>query len=457
VYSDRLKALLSAAGAASGDTVQVETPDGRTEGVLMPHHEFSSPEVVVIKLASGYNIGITLPEGSVVTLISRREEQEPGPGKPPLEREGRRIALLHTGGTIASRVDYRTGGVVASFTPEELLELIPEVADIEGLGRLDTKLVTNIFSDNMRIGHLNRIAHAAYEAVNRGAEGVVVTHGTDTMHYSSAALAFILENLPAPLLLVGSQRSSDRPSSDAATNLLGALRFLCDPETTQRFRGVGICMHHDASDRVLAVLPGTRARKMHSSRRDAFDAVNDVPVALVPVDGSAIRWFRRPAPPQPRGDGAFRLRPMKEEILVGILKFRLGTTPDEVRFYVEKGYDGLVLEGTGLGHVPIGSSDDDSQENLKVRDELKRLIDGGCVVAITTQTLYGRVNVSVYSNGRDLLRLGVVGDGLDMTPETAYVKLHWLLSNHSAEEARRLFGEDLRGEISDRSEAGANP
>ncbi|HLF07183.1 MAG TPA: Glu-tRNA(Gln) amidotransferase subunit GatD, partial [Thermoplasmata archaeon] len=427
---------------------------GRLEGVLMPHHEFSSAEAVVLKLPSGYNIGVTLGPDSKVSLLGKRSEPVPKAARPPDERPGKRITLLHTGGTIASRVDYRTGGVVASFTPEEMLELIPEVATVPGLGRLDTKLVANIFSDNMRLGHLNLIGRAVHEAVQNGAEGVVVTHGTDTMHYSAAGLAFMLENCPVPVLLVGSQRSSDRPSSDAATNLLGALRFLCDPETAKRFKGVGICMHHEESDRTLNVLAGTRARKMHSSRRDAFKPVNDVPVAIIPFPDGPIRWPHRPPAPPPEGDGAFRLRPLDEDVLVGILKFRLGTTPDEVRFYVEKGYDGLVLEGTGLGHVPIGVTDELSEDNGKIREELKHLIDGGCVVAITTQTINGRVDISVYSNGRDLLRLGVVGDGLDMTPETAYMKLVWLLSNHPAEEAKPLFGKNLRGEISERSDAG---
>jgi glutamyl-tRNA(Gln) amidotransferase subunit D len=213
-------------------------------------------------------------------------------------------------------------------------------------------------------------------------------------------------------------------------------------------------MHHDESDRTLNVLTGTRARKMHSSRRDAFKPVNDVPAAIIPYPEGPITWLHRPPPPPPQGDGAFRLRPIDEDVLVGILKFRLGTTPDEVRFYVEKGYDGLVLEGTGLGHVPIGVTDEHSEENGRIREELKHLIDGGCVVAITTQTIHGRVDISVYSNGRDLLRLGVVGDGLDMTPETAYMKLLWLLSTHPAEEAKPLFGKNLRGEISARSDPG---
>jgi len=451
VYSPRVGDMLRTAGAESGDTVEVETPSGKVRGVLMPHHEFSSPEVVVVKLDSGYNVGIELPPGSRISVLAKRTEAAPRAGKPPFERPGKRIALLHTGGTIASRVDYRTGGVVASFTPEEMLELIPEVEQVPGLGRLETKLVANIFSDNMRIGHLNLIGHAVYDAVTRGAEGVVVTHGTDTMHYSSAALSFMLENLKVPVLLVGSQRSSDRPSSDAATNLLGALRFLCDPETPKRFHGVGICMHHDESDRLLQVLPGTRTRKMHSSRRDAFKPVNDSPVALIPWPEGPIRWFARPHPPD---DGEFRLAPIKENVLVGLMKWRVGTTPDEVRFYTEKGYDGLVIEGTGLGHVSIGVTDELSQENGRIRDELRKLVESGCVVAITTQTLHGRVDVSVYSNGRDLMRLGVVGDGLDMTPETAYMKLVWLLSDNTAEDAKRLFPQNLRGEVSARSDAG---
>lgn len=420
----------------------------------MPHHEFSSPEAVVLKLPTGYNIGLSLSADARVGLVAKRAESAPRPGLPPLDRPGRKVTLLHTGGTIASRVDYRTGGVVASFTPEEMLELIPEVAEIQGLGRLETRLVANIFSDNMRLGHLNLIGIAVHDAVTRGAEAVIVTHGTDTMHYSAAGLSFMLENCPVPVVVVGSQRSSDRPSSDAATNLLGALRFLCDAGTPRRFRGVGICMHHDESDRLLNVLPGTRARKMHSSRRDAFKAVNDVPVALVPFPDGEIRWFHRPPPPPAAGDGAFRLRPIKESILVGLHKFRLGSTAEEIRFYVEKGYDGLVLEGTGLGHAPIGATDELSDENSRIREQIANLVKGGCLVAITTQTINGRVDVSVYSNGRDLLRLGVVGDGLDMTPETAYMKLVWLLSNHPAEEAKRLFGENLRGEITQRSDAG---
>ncbi len=398
---------------------------------------------LVIKLDTGYNITVAPSELKDVKTerIEKKEktvEKKQSRGKVEGRVQGAaplpKITILHTGGTIASKVDYATGAVVAKFTAEEIIGLFPELGAI---ANISSTLIRNMQSDDMRFDHYNLIGEAIVKAIGDGAAGVIVTHGTDTLHYTAAALGFMLENVPVPVVLVGSQRSSDRGSSDAATNLIAASRFI-----VQGAPGVYVCMHQSSGDGSFAVIDGFRARKMHSSRRDAFRSVNAAPFAV--VQGEKVTAGKRAKPA-----GKLRLLPFNPKLKIGMLYLHPHLYVKDVESF--DGYDGLVLLGTGLGHAPITRVDEFCDEHPKILKAIGTLAKKAPVV-MATQTIYGRVNMDVYSPGRTLQATGVLGQGCDLTPETAFIKLAWLLSNHPAAEARKLYGTDLRGEISARSD-----
>ena len=324
------------------------------------------------------------------------------------------VSILHTGGTIASKVDYKTGGVIAKYSAEDILSMFPELKE---LVKVKSRLIRNMSSDDMNFKHYNLMAKEVFKEL-KSSDGVIITHGTDTMHYSAAALSFILEGLDKPVLLVGAQRSSDRGSSDAGLNLICAAQFIKNSE----FNGVGICMHEGMSDENCLILPAVKTRKLHSSRRDAFKVVNDQAIARVNKHGK-IEFLNYTK----KEKGKLELKLFNEKLKIGLFKSRPNMFANELKIY-EK-YDGLVLEGTGLGHFPITKIDNFTSENKKIFDEIKKIAKKIPVV-MTTQCLFGRVNMNVYSPGRELIKIGVLGNQLDMLPEVAYIKLAWLLSNH---------------------------
>ena len=348
------------------------------------------------------------------------------------------ISILHTGGTLASKVNPK-GGVSAQYSEKDILNLYPE---IKSLAKIKSRLVLNISSENMDFSHYNLLAKEIQKEVNSKVDGIIVTHGTDTLHYTSAALSFILESLPIPVILVGAQRSSDRGSSDAGLNLISAVNFINKTD----FAGVAICMHSSMEDTHCSILPGLKTRKLHTSRRDAFKSVNSKPYALVYHD-KGFDWIRKD---HKKVDKSLKLslKLFNPKIKVGILKSHPNMVPDEIKFYSK--FDGLILEGTGMGHFPIGDTDKGTKENKNILAELKKLA-AKMPVVMTSQCIFGRVNMDVYNLGRRLLEVGILGNLNDMTSETAFIKLSWLLSNYSKKEAKTLISENLRGEISDRT------
>ncbi len=348
------------------------------------------------------------------------------------------ISILHLGGTIASKVS-KEGGVVAQFTAKDIQNLYPE---IKKLAKINSRLLANMMSENMNFKHYNLIAKEIKKEIDKGVEGIILTQGTDTLHYTSSALAFILEDLPIPVILVGSQRSSDRGSSDAALNLISALNFINKSEFTE----VALCMHSSMEDTSCSILPGTRSRKLSTSRRDAFKAINSTPIALVYAD-KGIDFLKKNYKKIDK-KRKLTLKLLDPKLKIGILKSHPHLSLDELKAF--KHYDGLILEGTGLGHFPIEKTDSFTQENQKIFNELKNLAKTFPVV-MTSQCIYGRINMNVYSPGRKLQEIGILGNSLDLTTETAFIKLAWLLSNHKKSEIPNLISENLRGEISDRS------
>ena len=425
----KVEEFINTHGLEVGDLVRVVKREGDEritfEGIVMPPYELSPGETLTIKLDNGYNVGI------LIDAIEEVEVIEKASGRPKMEfkevlpkREGLpNVRVLGTGGTIASRIDYKTGAVHPAFTAEELAKAVPEIFEI---ANITPELIMNILSEDMRPEYWRKIAEEVARALNGGEDGVVIAHGTDTMGYTAAALSFMLRDLTKPVVLVGAQRSSDRPSSDAAMNLTCAVKM-----ATSDAAEVMVVMHGETADTYCLAHRGTKVRKMHTSRRDAFRSINDLPIARIWSD--RIEFLRTDY--RRRSEGEVRVDGRMEE-KVAILKIYPGISGELLDFLVDRGYKGVVIEGTGLGHVP-----------QKFIPHVQRAVEEGVAVCVTSQCLYGRVNLNVYSNGRKLLKAGAIPCE-DMLPETAYVKLMWVLGHtDDPDEVRRMMLTNYAGEI----------
>ncbi len=425
--------------AKAGDKVKVITKEDIFEGILMPNEETSA---IVVKLDNGYNIGIDNKKIKKIEVLGKYKKTEKGKKeKVKIDKNKPTISILHTGGTIASKVDYKTGAVYSSFKPEDLLEMFPELFEI---ANFDSKLIANMWSDDLRFKHFELIAKAVEKEVKKGVDGIIIGMGTDNLAVTAAALAFIIEETPIPIIFVGAQRSSDRGSSDAAVNLTCVAEFIAKTD----FAGVAICMHEKMDDKICAIMPATKTRKLHSSRRDAFKVVNDTIIARIDSNTKKIDFVKKDYLKKDKKRKLI-IKPKMEE-KVGLLKITINMFPEQFEFY--KGYKGLIIEGTGLGHTPGQSPDEITSIHKKIYPAIKEVIDSGCVVVMTTQCLFGKVHMHVYSKGPDLVKLEVI-PGEDMLPETAFVKLAWLLGNYPKEKVKEFIRQNLRGEINPRIEA----
>ena len=423
----------SASGAGSGpkpgDRVRVERDEDTYEGVFLPS---STAESVVLKLDGGYNVAVSRANASVAVLeggaydVESAQDVSEGSASSEItfDADLPTVSLISTGGTIASTIDYRTGAVTARFDAEDVLRAVPDLA---GRANYRGRVVANVLSENMTPAIWQELARAVYEEIEAGADGVVVMHGTDTMQFSAAALVFCL-SLPVPVVFTGSQRSADRPSSD---NVMNAV---CAVEAAKAACAEAlVCMHAGESDDRCALHRGTRVRKNHTSRRDAFETVGRKPLGHVTYDdeGIGVDFHREHAE-----RGAYDLKIASElETDVELLKFTPGT--DSALLDACAGKAGLVLEGTGLGHV-----------HTDWIPRIAELVDNGTTVAMTSGCIDGRVCDRVYDTGRDLLDAGVI-EAEDTLPGTAKVKLMWALAN--AEEPKALIGTSLAGECTTRS------
>jgi len=426
-YREPMLSLLKDNDATVWSDVVVRTTRGDFAGLVLPRSETADAEHLVLKLESGYNLGLRHDTITSLEVTGYRKaeykipesEFPKDPGKP-------RVVLYGTGGTIASRLDYRTGAVIPAFSPGELYGSVPELADV---CNLETEKLFGVFSENMGAEEYLTLARRAHAALAEGYDGVVIGHGTDTMHHTAAAMTYMVQELPAPIVLVGSQRSSDRPSSDAARNLIAA----CSAAATGQLAEVMVCMYGPTSDRYNLLHRGTRVRKMHSSFRSTFRTLGDLPLARIedgvihPIksDGRA-----RDATREPRLHDAF-------SDAVTILYYHPNMRPDVVDALVEKGYRGIVIAGTGLGHV-----------NKLLYPALERARDAGVLVYMTLQTLWGFVQMHVYESGREILERGVLPLG-NMLPEVAWVKLSWALGLHpdDPERVRELMRTPIGGDL----------
>ncbi|MDH7517791.1 MAG: Glu-tRNA(Gln) amidotransferase subunit GatD [Candidatus Thermoplasmatota archaeon] len=419
---DKLKKI----GAEIGDTIAVVTKKDKHEGVLMPHHAFSGEDIVNIKLKNGYNIGISIDEDSEIILVKKHNVVDKKVKEIPFDAKKPTVSVIGTGGTIACYVDYRTGAVYPATSAEELAFAVPEVFDI---CNVKARVAFQMLSENIEVAHWKKLAKEIADELNGGVKGVVIPHGTDTLGYTSAALSFMLKHLSGPVVLVGAQRSSDRPSSDAAQNLVAAANVASKSDIGE----VVVVMHGEISDSYSLIHRGTKVRKFHTSRRDAFKTVNDIPIGRVDRNGDI------------KIDGVYRkicgktVVDDKMEEDVAMVYSHPGLKPEDI-----PDRKGVVLVGTGLGHVPES-----------VFPRVKQLIKNGSVIVMTSQCIFGRINMNVYSTGRDLLSIGVV-PGEDMLPETAFVKLMWVLAHaKKREDAEKLMTTNLAGEISERTRSDA--
>jgi glutamyl-tRNA(Gln) amidotransferase subunit D len=417
--------------ANPGDRVKITTKKEEVEGVLMPSSE---EEVVMIKINTGYNIGLKKKDVKSIKILQEATTEKPTKIHQKINKTLPTIAILHTGGTIASKVDYRTGGVVSDFTPEQLISLFPE---LKSIANITSELVSQMWSDDLRFGNISMIAKSIEKNAKK-VKGIIIGMGTDNLTVAAAALSFMVENSSIPIILVGAQRSSDRGSSDAGMNLICAAEFISKTD----FAGVAICMHGRSDDDVCYISPATKTYKLHSSRRDAFKSINDGPIAEIKYQDKKITYLQKGY----SKSSTMVIKP-KMEGRVGLLKIHVNMVPEQFQFF--KGYKGLIIEGTGLGHTPGQVTNPETEIHRKIYPAIKEVIDSGCVVVMTTQCIFGGVNMNVYDKGRDLLKLGVIA-GKDMLANTALVKLSWLLANYSKKDAERLVAKNLRGEINGR-------
>ena len=429
-YRDPCRSLMEREGVTVWCEVEAATTRGDFAGLVLPRSETADAEHIVLKLASGYNIGIRHDTVKSLRKTGYREAHYQIPEKDfPVDPAKPRVRLLGTGGTIASRLDYRTGAVIPAFSPGELYGSVPELADI---CNLETEKLFAVFSENMGPEQYIVLARKVGEAIREGYAGVVIGHGTDTMHHTAAALSFMVQRPPVPVLMVGSQRSSDRPSSDAAQNLINATYAAAFGPIAE----VMVCMFGPTSDLFNLLHRGTRVRKMHTSYRSTFRTLGDIPLAM--VGNGKFTVLREGVAPR-RDDREVEIHAVFEE-RVAIVYYYPNMHPDMIDALVERGYKGIVIAGTGLGHV-----------NRKLYPALERAKNAGVLVFMAVQTLWGFVQMYVYETGREILELGVVPLA-NMLPEVAYIKLGWALGMHpdDPEAVKSLMTTPVAGEITER-------
>jgi len=434
-YSGTTRELLTKSRAQIGDRISIRVRKGvleeQVDGILMPRIHAGEEGYVVVKLRTGYNIGIQVQKVTSINVSGKGTE--PHFTRPPMphQRIGLpKVSILSTGGTIASKVDYRTGAVKPALDAEDLYSVVPELAEVADV---QAKVVSSTFSENIGPQSWSIIAESVAEQARNGADGIVIAHGTDTLGYTAAALSFALNRPPVPVILVGSQRSSDRPSSDAAANLTASTAIAAKAP----FAEVVVAMHDYISDERIAIHLGTKVRKCHTSRRDAFESVNVPPIAYYnllqrSIDVKSKSLGKRRPPTD------WSIRPKFDSNVV-LIKFYPGMSGAIIDWAVAAGQKGIVLEGSGLGHVSDA-----------MFPAIERAVKNDIVVAMSSQCIWGRVHMNVYSTGRDLLRMGVIPLG-DMLPETALVKMMWLFGNETdPAEVKTMMISNLEGELSDR-------
>jgi len=408
---------------------EIKTKRGFFEGTVLPRAENDDDKHIVLKIKTGYNIGIDIATITEMVENGYKKANYKIPEKEfPYTPGLPKVKLFGTGGTIASRLDYRTGAVIPAFSPGELYGAVPELADI---CNLNTEKVFAVFSENMGPKQYIALAKAIGKEIENGIDGIVIGHGTDTLHHTGAALTFMVQNSPVPIVLVGSQRSSDRPSSDAALNLMHAMHTAGHSDIAE----VMVCMFGPTSDAYGLLHKGTRVRKMHSSYRSTFRTIGDTPIAR--VNREEIIPIKKDYHPR-RQDREVDILPYFSD-KVTMLYYYPGIKPDTIDTLVDSGYKGIIIVGTGLGHV-----------NKELYPAIERAHAMGVHMYMTLQTIWGYVHMFVYDTGRDMMAKGIIPAG-NMLPEVAWVKLSWALGQtDDPEKVKKIMLTPVNDEITDR-------
>ncbi|MHA1975038.1 MAG: Glu-tRNA(Gln) amidotransferase subunit GatD [Candidatus Hodarchaeales archaeon] len=412
----------------------IKSNGAKFHGIILPRAAFTAKNFITMRvLDTGYNIGVEIDDTSTFEKCGFVSGEYRLPSI-NVQRDSSlpNVTLLGTGGTVASRLDYRTGAVLPAFTPEELFAAVPE---IQSRVNLTPRTVFEILSENFKPEWWVKTAEEIAKEIEKGVDGIIIGHGTDTMAYTGSALSFFLRNLPIPVILVGSQRSSDRPSSDAVINLLNAA-------TVAGYSDIGevlICMLGSTSHKFDYLHRPTRVRKMHSSRRDTFRSVAVPPVGKIDWLTQEISFFGQVKPRSKKEDFVLDT---KIDTKVAMLYFYPGMNPDILHSVIDKGYHGVVIIGTGLGHV-----------STELYDVLDRAHEEKIPIVMVVQPLWGYCHLRVYETGREMLARGVI-EGVNMIPEAAYPKLIWVLGKTGwppdLAEVKRLMQTNFAGEITSR-------
>lgn len=428
MYSHSIEKELKSKNISIGDRVKLVSDVGAFEGLLMPSS--GDPHIIVLKLDNGYNTGI---KANSIELLSQSLPRKTSEND--VEQKSGGIAILGCGGTIASKIEYKTGAVFPSINAKDLRMIFPSLDKYN----IHSKQIFSLLSEDMNTHHWKILADSVEAEIKDGSEGVVIMHGTDTMTYTAAALSFMLQHLPIPVVFVGSQRSSDRPSSENEMNMLNSVF-----SASQDVGEVTVCMHASTNDDFCHLHRGNKVRKMHTSARDAFQSIGCSP--LFAVDYKNNR-FEKLSEYLPRNNsGLVSKKSLNNN--VAIVYSHPGLKPEFIKKLSD--YDGVVIVGTGLGHVAANAFHDKSVESIY--KPIKDLTSSGIPVVMSSQCISGRICMRVYTTGRMLIDAGVIGDGADWTPETAYAKLCWALGQtKNMKEVEKLMMTNFAGEISERS------
>jgi len=432
MYSSKLQEKLKSKGIDIGDRIKVAGPGGEFIGFLMPRPHYGDSDILVIKLSSGYNVG--LKANSFELIEKSKVSAKSAPAEESIKNG--HLSILGCGGTIASRIEYKTGAVYPSISASELKQSFPALKR----WAVNSRQIFSLFSEDMNASHWRLLADAIEGEIKGGSNGIVVMHGTDTMTYTSSAISFMIQDPPVPIVFVGAQRSSDRPSSENEMNILNSAYA-----ASKDFAEVSVCMHATTNDDYCHVHRGTRVRKMHTSRRDAFHSIDSDPLFSVDYRSetfSPLSEYRKRAP----------VSEMKISKKMNDNVALIYSHPNIKPSLISKldDYDGVVFIGTGLGHLPANAFDDKSVRS--VLEPVKALIDSGIPVVMSSQCINGRLCMRVYTSGRLLMDIGVIGDGMDWTPEVAYTKLCWVLGQtKDMKKIKEMMVTDYVGEICPRS------
>ena len=441
MYSNDIEQALKSRNIKVGDRIKLIKGKHTYEGLLLPRIELGDTSSIILKLYNGYNIGIKFDKNSKIDLLEKGKPFEFKTKKIELEKDSSKpnVSILGCGGTVASRIEYKTGAVFPAFSPSDLIFSFPELKDI---ANIDGRKLFDLLSEDMNPNHWPIIAKEAAKAIKDGKDGLVLMHGTDTMHYTAAALSFMLQNLPVPVVLVGAQRSSDRGSSDNQVNLICSALAAVKSNIAE----VTVCMHGTRNDDFCYVHQGTKVRKLHTSRRDAFRSVNVSPYAKVDYDSKTIEYLRDDYKKRDK-------RNVKIDDKINPNVCLIQIHPGIKSGFVESlsnFYDGVVIMVTGIGDIPANPFKDKFAKSIL--PGLKSLIDSGVPVVAAPQTLFGRLNMNIYTTGRLLSNLGVIGNYCDWVPETALVKLMWVLGHtKDMDKVKEMMLTDYAGEVSKRS------